>query len=458
PPPASDGPTPDEPPPQAPAPRPDTESALKLEAAATFKELARLGQFVFRFVAEVDARGEDASRLTSGNLLLAHPGGWLAPLDPETLDGSFFRGEMEVPGGAVTSIAGQEYSAATPATHALLSLWALDGHAQLVTPIVRLGHARPDPYTPPWPYGIGLVGPIEVVRFSDGASSLMLIGQHQALDGNMPTDVTTSVSLGSDRGASEPIAWNGLDARGDRTVLWPFVRRLAVDDQFTKGQLRISTTATLDGKPREFTGTWPVHRVEPETVRSPVLGTWQLSNGPGQTTLHDHYTNPQHRYAYDFVVLERGRTHSGDPHRNESYFAWSRSVRASADGVVVAFCDGERDNPGYRGAVTNCHTNHVVIRHASGLHTAYLHLRQRSITKGIKLDSPVTAGQVIGRVGNSGESSEPHLHFMAFRIDETGRWRSVPVTFSNAYHDAKANQPLEGVPLGGSILHLREAR
>lgn len=434
------------------APRPRTRSALGFEGSATFKDFGRVGQFVFRFDAEADSRGEDANQLLEGNLFLAHPGGWLIPLDPDPVDGSFFRGALDIPADARTRIAGQEYAASTPASHALLSLYARDGHAEIVTPIVRLGYTRPAAYKPSWPFGIGVVGPLEAVRFSDGTSSVMLVGQHQILDGNTPTDVNTSASVGSDRGASEPLRWKGLDARGDRAVLWPFVRRIDVGEKFQKGLLRIESSVTLDGTPASFVRTWPVTRVKPEAVRGPVLGTWQLSNGPGQTDLHAGYTRPQHRYAYDLVVLEQGRTHRGDPHKNDSYFAWNRSVRAAADGVIVAHCDAERDNPGYRGAATNCYTNHIIIRHPDGLHTAYLHLRHRSIPKGLALETEVKAGQVIGRVGNSGESSEPHLHFMAFRIDQTGRWQAVPLTFSNASHDAKGQRPVQDVPIGGSIV------
>ena len=436
-------------------PRPRSTSALGFEASATFKDYGRIGQFVFRFDAETDSRGEDANQLLEGNLLLVHPGGWMIPLDPDTVDGSFFRGALDIPAGEVTRIAGQEYAATTPASHVLLSLYARDGHAEVVTPLVRLGYARPAAWKPTWPYGIGVMGPLEAVRYADGNTSVMLMGQHQVLDGSTPTDVSTSVSIGSDRGASEPLTWKGLDARGDRNALWPFTRRIDVDEKFEKGLLRVESTARLAGREETFTQTWPVTRVKPSAVRGPVLGAWQLANGPGRTALGDHTGAPQHRYAYDLVVLEQGRTHSGDPHRNESYFAWNRSVRAVADGVIVAHCDAERDNPGYRGAATNCYTNHIIIRHDDGLHTAYLHLRHRSIPKGLIRDTPVKAGQVIGRVGNSGESSEPHLHFMAFRIDQTGRWHAVPVTFSNASHDAKGSRPVDGVPIGGGIVHFR---
>ncbi len=111
---------------------------------------------------------------------------------------------------------------------------------------------------------------------------------------------------------------------------------------------------------------------------------------------------------------------------------------------------------GYRGAFSQCHNNRVVLKHADGHFTAYMHIRKGSTFRGIRiLGSKVRAGQPIARVGNSGHSSEPHLRFLAYRIDKTGRIRSVPVTFTNAFHDVRGAKPVKGVPLSGTTYHFR---
>ena len=84
-----------------------------------------------------------------------------------------------------------------------------------------------------------------------------------------------------------------------------------------------------------------------------------------------------------------------------------------------------------------------------------MHIRQRSAGQRVLSGNRVKAGQVIAKVGNSGNSSEPHLHFQAFRMDDTGRLRPVPVAFSNAYHDAKGTRRAEGVVVGGAVVYFK---
>ena len=82
-------------------------------------------------------------------------------------------------------------------------------------------------------------------------------------------------------------------------------------------------------------------------------------------------------------------------------------IRAARGGRVIGLRDGAGDggrDPGLRGQ-----ENYLWIRHADGTVGHYLHLLRGSLLVG--LDDPVAAGQPIARAGNSGFSTEPHLHF-----------------------------------------------
>lgn len=106
-------------------------------------------------------------------------------------------------------------------------------------------------------------------------------------------------------------------------------------------------------------------------------------------------------------------------------------VYAMAGGVVTHVRDRERPgsacwNGGGRGCIE--HSNYVSILHADGTRTAYLHLDAPEVARG----ETVARGQRIGRSGNTGWSTRPHLHVQ--RQSHCGRWfcQSIPLSFREA--------------------------
>ena len=145
--------------------------------------------------------------------------------------------------------------------------------------------------------------------------------------------------------------------------------------------------------------------------------------------IHLHF--PEQRYAYDIGVFKdvRGerRTFDGDEFRNESYFCWDQPIHCVKDATVLIVSDDVPDNFGHRGNRANADTRNscIAVEHEGQTVAAYFHVRQGSAA--VKAGQRVRAGQVLGRVGNAGASSEPHLHFAVHRFDATGRYRNVPV-------------------------------
>jgi hypothetical protein len=274
--------------------------------------------------------------------------------------------------------------------------------------------------------------------------------------------VEGSLLLGDDGGTGSPQTWTGGVEDGQGPGLWPFVQRLDVPEGFEKGMVSLRLKAELDGKPVTASLDLPARRAEPFACRGPVLGHWQLANGPAEQRPHANLLQLRSRYAWDFVVLKDGQTYVGDVSDNAAYFAWNQTVYAVADGVVTDLCDHQPDRSGAETSAAPCvHTpvNRLVLQHADGTFTAYLHLRENSAKKlGILKGTKVRAGQAIARVGNSGASSEPHLMFFAFRKDEGGALVPVPVAFRNAFAHAKGDAGVAGVPEGGSQLHFLDPR
>lgn len=167
----------------------------------------------------------------------------------------------------------------------------------------------------------------------------------------------------------------------------------------------------------------------------PFDGEWYVFNG-GVTEATSHsWDIVAQRYAYDFVITDSAlQRHSGPGDKVTDYFCYGQPVRAAADGEVVAVRDGVRDapqvgtgwidwlGPDFRG-------NSVTIRHADGEYSFSAHLIPGSVA--VKVGERVARGQIIGRCGHSGHSSEPHLHFQV--QDHPNFWLAVglPVKFDD---------------------------
>jgi hypothetical protein len=162
----------------------------------------------------------------------------------------------------------------------------------------------------------------------------------------------------------------------------------------------------------------------PIVIQSPLRGkNWSAANGPSNTSAHRRavlLVNGQpligQRYAIDWVQLgDDGKTFAGDEHRNSSYHAWDQEIHAVADGRVVETRDGIAENvpnSDKLATVINWDTlagNHIIQDLGCGRFAAYAHLRPGTLK--VKNGDTVKAGDVIARLGNTGNSSEPHLHF-----------------------------------------------
>ena len=152
-------------------------------------------------------------------------------------------------------------------------------------------------------------------------------------------------------------------------------------------------------------------------------GPWLAANGPANESGHRRALIPvagapsiAQRFAIDYVrMLDDNKTFSGDQLKNESYPAEGVDALAVANGTVVAVKDSIPENvPGVnsRAVPITLETvggNHVIIDIGAGKYAFYAHLKPGSIR--VKKGDRVTRGQVVGLVGNSGNSTEPHLHF-----------------------------------------------
>jgi peptidase M23-like protein len=124
------------------------------------------------------------------------------------------------------------------------------------------------------------------------------------------------------------------------------------------------------------------------------------------------------RYAIDWVryrlVDGLGTTWSGPENKNSSYFCYDAPIYSMAPGKVIEMLDGIPENVPHSGKIAidvnffNAGGNNVVVDIGYGLYAFYAHMRPGTVT--VKVGDEVTTGEILGRVGNSGNSTEPHLH------------------------------------------------
>lgn len=159
--------------------------------------------------------------------------------------------------------------------------------------------------------------------------------------------------------------------------------------------------------------TYGAYRVATK-LRLPLEEEWSVLWGGRTWDENRHASVSDMRFAVDLLQRKKGTR------RNEDHSAWNQPVLAPADGVVVAVENRVDDNTPGRVPGGNLYGNLVVIRHAEGEFSLLGHLKKGSVT--VKVGERVTSGQRIARVGNSGMSTEPHLHF---HLMDTGDWKTA---------------------------------
>ena len=176
----------------------------------------------------------------------------------------------------------------------------------------------------------------------------------------------------------------------------------------------------------------------------PINEKWLVFWGGDNEFINYHYVYGSQRYAYDLLIIKDGKTHEGDPAKNENYYAFDKEITAPAGGKVVKVVNKIRDNvPGEMNEKRPT-GNHVIIQHAPKEYSVMAHFKKESIT--VDEGDIVQQGQVLGRCGNSGNSSEPHIHFQVMDKARLVRAKSFRIKFEDGSEPAQGDivNPLSG--------------
>jgi murein DD-endopeptidase MepM/ murein hydrolase activator NlpD len=150
------------------------------------------------------------------------------------------------------------------------------------------------------------------------------------------------------------------------------------------------------------------------------------------------------RFAIDWNGLDaKNRLVVGNPDVNKNWVFYGKPVIAVANATVVATVDRFPDqipNHPKPVGVEQADGNYVILALGQGRFAFYGHLKPRSIR--VKRGAHVTRGQVIGRLGNSGSSSGPHLHFQVMDRPSALASDGLPCVF-NRFKVAGRIPPLD---------------
>jgi murein DD-endopeptidase MepM/ murein hydrolase activator NlpD len=214
--------------------------------------------------------------------------------------------------------------------------------------------------------------------------------------------------------------------------------------------LRASVSAHAGERSLEARASLPIRSEESKTVfRFPLHGVWFVAVGPTPHT--GHRWARMEEFAFDIARFGDGNlTHRGDGAQFSDYYAYGAEVLAAADGKVVGAVGNVAEDKGMlRGPGDTDESygeraqkaqmallqkggdaavgNYVVIDHGNGEYSLYAHLQPASVR--VHAGESVRAGQVIGKLGSSGNSTEPHLHFQVCDGPEPLNCSSIPIHF-----------------------------
>jgi hypothetical protein len=168
--------------------------------------------------------------------------------------------------------------------------------------------------------------------------------------------------------------------------------------------------------------------------------------------------DPSEQFAIDWVKVDRqGKAFRGDGKTSEQWLCYGTEVLAVAPGIVVeAMRDLPDQPPGIAPTtltVPQIAGNHVILDFGDGRYAMYAHLAPHSVT--VHVGDRVRAGDKLGLLGNSGNTTGPHLHFQISDRPSTLDTTSLPFVFESMVLEGRTSvnlDDIESYTIKGTVL------
>ena len=172
-------------------------------------------------------------------------------------------------------------------------------------------------------------------------------------------------------------------------------------------------------------------------LKLPFKGEWTVVWGGDTKELNYHVESEAQKNAFDIVITDtKGNSYKTDGKTNEDYYAFGKELIAPCDGEIVLVVDGVKDNkPGILNPIY-IPGNTVIIKTSKNEYLFFAHFKQNSIK--VKQGQKIKQGQLLGLCGNSGNSSEAHLHFHIQNVENMVSATGVKCYFDNLIVNGQA--------------------
>ena len=164
----------------------------------------------------------------------------------------------------------------------------------------------------------------------------------------------------------------------------------------------------------------------------PFKEEWTVFWGGDTKELNYHVENEAQKGAFDIVITDtNGKSYKNNREKNENYYAFAKELIAPCDAEVVLVVDGIKDNkPGEMNSYFIL-GNTVILKTNNDEYLLFAHFKQNSIV--VKQGENVKKGELLGLCGNSGNSSEPHLHFHIQNVEDINQATGAKSYFEEIY-------------------------
>lgn len=183
---------------------------------------------------------------------------------------------------------------------------------------------------------------------------------------------------------------------------------------------------SVESLPEEASTRFAGYQTKTELIL-PFKGRWFVAAGGRTINLNHHTVSPDQRFADDFLIRKGGFTYQNAGTKNEDYFCYDKQIFVPGSGVVVDVVDKFPENK--PGEMPKTSGNRVIIDHGNGEYSVLSHFKKGSIV--VKLNDTLKIGQYLGLCGNSGHSSEAHLHYQLQNSPIIFEGEGLPAQFQN---------------------------